>query len=688
MRRFPSSLLQFTSRERLPSYFALGMLVGAIFYFSIDFEPPFSGLVLISLASGGCVWGSASFARSTGVFAVSLVAFAASLGALAGGAATQRLSHTQIAAPIGPILVEGWVTAVQPAKRGVRVVLRVHAIDQLPADQTPELVRLTHIARFETEPGRFVRCWSVLRPPPMPVIEGDYAFNRQAWYSGLGGVGYIQGRCQGGALGPPTDWLRSSELSVGKARRQLARHVHTKAGERAGGLAAALASGDRSYLSVADQEALRGAGLAHLLAISGLHIGIVGGLVFVIVWRGLALIEPIALRWPVKKAAAAAAILICGLYLIISGASVSTQRAFAMAVIFFGAVLFDRAALTQRSLAIAMIVIIILAPWSVLSPGFQMSFAATLVLISTYESWRSRRERAAIASRGVGFWLKSLLVTSGVTSLATMPFALYHFDRVAGMGVIANVLAMPIISLFSAPLAAMALILAPVGMDGLALRGFGLSLEWILTIAHAVSGWRLLDGVRLPQMPATSLALFAPALITSCVFDAGRTRTYGAIVFVILALVIWGASSRDRLHWAPSGDVYLEQGWGEVQRIAFVDGSGLGPLRFSDLEIGAACRTETDCGFRLRDQQVVLVPDVASVTCAELGAADIILLRTRFDACSQIAASNTVLWTDVMRENGITLERRSGALVKREKPACDSRPWRRCPSLKLQKRGA
>ncbi|NQY96769.1 MAG: ComEC/Rec2 family competence protein [Henriciella sp.] len=678
MRRFPSSLLQFTSRERLPSYFALGMLVGAIIYFSIDFEPPFAALVLISVISGGCVWLSASFARSTGVFAVALVAFSAALGALAGGAATQLLSHTQIASPTGPVLVEGWVTAVQPAKRGVRVVLRVHAIDQLPAEQTPELVRLTHIARFETEPGRFVRCWAVLRPPPMPVIEGDYPFNRQAWYRGLGGVGYIQGRCQGGALGPPTGWLRSSELRVGKARRQLARHVRTKAGERAGGLAAALASGDRSYLSAADQDALRGAGLAHLLAISGLHIGIVGGLVFVIVWRGLALIEPIALRWPVKKPAAAAAIFICGLYLIISGASVSTQRAFAMAVIFFGAVLVDRAALTQRSLAIAMMVIIILAPWSVLSPGFQMSFAATLVLISTYESWQRRREQSAIASRGLGFWLKSLLITSGVTSLATMPFALYHFDRVAGMGVIANVSAMPIISLFSAPLAAMALMLAPLGLDGLALRGFGLSLEWILAIAHAASGWRLLDGVRLPQLPAISLALFASTLITGCVFDVGRTRTYSAIAFALLAFVFWAASPRDRLHWAPSGDVYLEQGWGEVQRVAFVDGSGLGPLRFSDLAIDAACRTEKGCRLRLRDQQVLLVPDAASISCVEYEAADIILSRSRLEACSQFAASNLVLWAAVIRENGITLERRGGALVKREKLACDSRPWCRC----------
>ena len=163
-----------------------------------------------------------------------------------------------------------------------------------------------------------------------------------------------------------------------------------------------------------------------------------------------------------------------------------------------------------------------------MTPGFQMSFAATLVLIATYESWQRRRGRRRPSLRvGVGFWLKSLLVTSGVTSLATMPFALYHFDRVAGLGVIANVLAMPIISLLSAPFAAMALMLAPLGLDGLALRGFGLSLEWVLAIAHAVSRVALLDRVHADAANASvEPALFASALIASCVFDAGRARTW------------------------------------------------------------------------------------------------------------------------------------------------------------------
>ena len=168
---------------------------------------------------------------------------------------------------------------------GVRLRLKVHAIDGLDENQTPPIVRVTHISSLETEPGRFVRCWVVLRPPPAPIIQGDYAFNRQAWYTGLGAVGYVQGRCRGGAIGAPHSFLAGVELTISKVRRQLAQHVFEAAGQKAGGFAAALASGDRSFMSEADQEALRGAGLAHLLAISGLHMGIVGGLVFLMVWR-------------------------------------------------------------------------------------------------------------------------------------------------------------------------------------------------------------------------------------------------------------------------------------------------------------------------------------------------------------------------------------------------------------------
>ncbi len=678
MQRFPLSAIRLELQLRAPFVFAIGMMTGAIWYFSINFEPSLTGLMILAGIVLTCLFW-ASRRAVPGILIVALILLGGSVsGAVSGSLATIRSHQATVHEPLGPVLIEGWITQAQPARRGVRLVLHVHAIDGVAAEHTPKTVRVTHISSLKTEPGRFVRCWTVLRPPPAPVIAGDYDFARQAWYSRLGAVGYVQGRCRGGVLGRPDDIADRLRLRISEGRRNLALHVADAAGERAGGFAAALASGDRSFMRVADQEALRGSGLAHLLAISGLHMGIVGGLVFLICWRTLSLIEPLALRWPVKKPAALLALFACASYLIISGASVSTQRAFIMAAIIFGAVLLDRTALSLRSLSIAMIAVIVLAPWSVLTPGFQMSFAATGALIATYEAWQDRlRDTPDARRRGVSFWLKSLFVTSTVSSVATMPFAMYHFGRVAGLGLLANLAAMPIVSLVSAPFAAAALLLAPLGLDGWALRGFGLSLEWILTIAHYFSGSGAERRSAFPPMPALSLVGFSAAIISYCLFNQMKSRAISLVCFGALSAAIWVSSARDRIHWAPSGELFLETSTGAVKRIAVMDGDGLAPLRFADAPVDHRCQPGLVCELEFEGDTVVyLDPDLDEPSAV----AKSTIWLSRQSAPPQNMDSAIIEWSDVVRENGVTLERRANQWVKHEKPACGHRLWRPCPA--------
>lgn len=397
MQRFVLFSRQRQPQVQTPVIVAVGMLIGALWYFTRSFEP---GLIwLCAAAIVTTTFALASTRFPTGVFQVGLLFFAISLGALAGGFASFRVSTTSVMEETGPVWLEGWIENALPAARGARLEIRVHAIDGWSPESAPSRVRLTHRLSLNSEPGRFVRCWAVLRPPPAPVLKDDYAFDMQAWFDGLGAVGYVQGRCRGASLGAPVRTRASIENWISTRRRELGRYVHTAAGERAGGFAAALASGDRSLMPLNDQEALRGSGLAHLLAISGLHMGIVGGLVFLLIWRIGALFEGVALRWHIKKPAAAIAIGACFVYLILSGASVSTQRAFIMASVLFGAVLIDRTAFSLRSLSIAMILVILWVPWSVLTPGFQMSFAATGALIACYERWQTRARSQALVRR-------------------------------------------------------------------------------------------------------------------------------------------------------------------------------------------------------------------------------------------------------------------------------------------------
>lgn len=672
MQRFSLSTVQFRGEFAAPFAFAIGMMVGTAWYFSIGFEPSLAGLTGFAIVAwGGVIWLQGMAVRST-FLSVAVLLCGGSSGALAGSLATSRANHVTISEPTGPVLLEGWITDAQPGRSGVRLVINVHAIDGLDAKHTPKRVRLTHILSLNTEPGRYVRCWAVLRPPPQPVISGDYDFARQAWFSGLGAVGYVQGRCRGGALGPPVGWMDRAALTLGTWRRQLARHVHGAAGKRAGGFAAALASGDRSFMSAEDQDALRGSGLAHLLAISGLHMGIVGGLVFLFLWRVCALIEPIALRWPVKKPAALGALLACTAYLLISGAGLSTQRAFIMSAVAFGAILIDRTAISLRSLSIAMIIILILAPWSVLTPGFQMSFAATGALIATYEAWRRhRRKTPQMARNGLMFWLKSLFVTSTVSGLATMPFALFHFERIAGFGLVANLFAMPIISLISAPLAGASLLLAPLGGDVWALRWFGGSLEAILHIAHFFAD---LGDERLanwPKMPSASLAIFASAIAVYTMVYGRLEKIIVIAVFLLAGVSVWGMSGREKVHWAPSGELFIEAAKGAVQRIVYEDGDGLPPLRFADISVTRACKPSSTCQFALQDAKVELRRD---------GQSQSVLIVTSQRESTPPRDPIRITWSDVIRENGITLERRGQDLVRLEKPACGGRAWRPCAS--------
>ena len=157
MRRIPSSLLQFDIQDRGPSVGAIGMLIGAVWYFSIPVEPPFAGLFCVWIFIGGWLAWLRRRSSLAGVLVLGLILFGAATGALAGKLATERLAHMTVTAPMGPVLIEGWIKQAEPAARGVRLVIETHAIDGVPDAQRPNLIRLTHISSLQTEPGRFVR---------------------------------------------------------------------------------------------------------------------------------------------------------------------------------------------------------------------------------------------------------------------------------------------------------------------------------------------------------------------------------------------------------------------------------------------------------------------------------------------------------------------------------------------------
>ncbi|MEM9667341.1 MAG: ComEC/Rec2 family competence protein [Pseudomonadota bacterium] len=659
--------------EGLAFLLASSICLGALVYLQLPDEPS-SFLILAGLVS--TIIGAIAIYRvgvPIALRAAMLTVFGVMAGVSAGKLRTVTADAPVIPALMGPVMVEGWISGIEPAAKGVRLRIRPHAIARFDSHDLPREIRLTHRLDLRVSSGRFVRCWAVLRSPPGPAIPGDYDFRRAAWFEGLGGVGYVQGRCRGGVLGAPPSLRQRFDLFVAAKRRQLGTYVHSVAGERAGGFAAALVSGDRSFMAQADQTALRASGLAHLLAISGLHLGIVGGLIYLIVRRGLAFVEPLSIRYPVQKAAALAAIIATAVYLILSGASVSTQRAFIMSMVFFGAILFDRPALSLRSFSVALIAVTLLRPESVVSPGFQMSFAATGVLIAIYDAWSRARPYTDRSLFGrFRFGAASLVVTSVAASTATAPFAFFHFERLAPLGLVANLVAMPIVSLASVPAAGLAIILAPFGMSEWGLRAFGVSLELILAVAHRAAEEGAAFAQPIKAMPSTALAGFAVALAAFIVLRSWARLALSALL-AAASTALWWISPPVPVYWSPSGEVYLALRGPAYSMAEFQEADTLGPLRFDTAEAAEPCSRER-CLYELEKGETVLLLNAgAAISCTELSAIDIVL------SADDLSCANTISWSQVEESGGAEIRLDASGLSVRHPPRCSPRPWRQCP---------
>jgi competence protein ComEC len=255
----------------------------------------------------------------------------------------------------------------------------------------------------------------------------------------------------------------------GQSRRQRP-HQGGITGET-GEIAAALITGERGGISEQVSQAMRDSGLAHILSISGLQMAIMARTVFWLVRALLALVPSLALRYPIKKWAAAAALVAATFYLALSGAAVPTVRSWIMMSIVLIAVMLDRPALTMRNVALAALAILLVAPESLFEPSFEMSFAAVIALVALYE-WLSTRGRSLhdvspvwVALRRGASLAGAAAATTLVASAAIAPFAVYHFHRMTHFGLIANLVAAPLVSLLIMPMALLSLLAMPFGLE-------------------------------------------------------------------------------------------------------------------------------------------------------------------------------------------------------------------------------
>lgn len=420
----------------------------------------------------------------------------------------------------------------QPSEERVRLILAIRDVETAQAMKVRVNVPLPQDAPGLAEGAR-VRLRARLMPPAPPLIPGAYDFARASWFSGLGASGTALGAIE--IIEAPSGeeaWLASTQ-------RHLASHVRANVEGSAGTIAAAFASGDRGAIIKADDDAMRDAGLTHLLSISGLHVSALIAACYFMTLKLLALWPWLALRVRLPLIAGASGALAGVGYTLLTGAEVPTVRSCLAALLVLFAMMLGREALSLRMIAVAATLVMLLWPESVIGPSFQMSFAAVTAIVALHGS---APLRVLLAPRAEPWWHRvgrhaaALFITGLVIEIALTPIVLFHFHRAGLYGAFANVVAIPLVTFCAMPLIALALMLDLVGLGGPLWWLVELSLRLLLAIAHFTAAQP--GAVKLfPQMGTGTIALFTSGSLWLALWS-GRIRLAGFLPIVMATALL------------------------------------------------------------------------------------------------------------------------------------------------------
>jgi competence protein ComEC len=658
-----------------------------------------AGIALCFQADGTpSFWPPAGLAAALGLIAWRmrdrLSWFAALVGcaAVAAGFASAVWRMAGAAAPIldrpAVVRLAGFVEAVDAGPAGGRMVLRLTAAESAAPATMPERVRAT----FRGAPpraGDHVSGRARLMPPPQPAYPGGYDFARDAYFLGLGAVGRWIGPIALSAPPEPMPLRLRLTVLIDNARTDLTNRIAGLIGGQPGALSAALVTGKRGLLDEASNEAMRAAGIYHVVSISGLHMVLAAGVFFWLARAALALLPGVAETRPIKKWAALVAMAGASAYCVFSGSEVATERSLVMTLVMLGAILVDRPALSMRNLAISAIIVLLREPETMLGPSFQMSFAAVAGMIAANDWWLSRRPAKAEPSgwsapllRRLWFLIAANLATTLIASLATAPFAAFHFQRLNPYGLVGNALAVPFVSLVVMPAAVAGTLLLPFGLDGPVWTIMGAGSARVLEVARYVAEFQ--GSVRgLTAFGTGALLLMSLGFVVLVLLRTPLRLTGAALIAAGAAVA--AAPSRPDLLIDREGRHLMFRG--DDGRLALLGKGGArftterwlqsdGDLRRAGdptLRLGSRC-DRLGCVAQLPGGAVALVLDIEAF---EEDCARAKLVVTPFEAPAYCRASARVIdRTDLARSSSLAVTLFPGGYaLTPARPADRWKPW-------------
>jgi competence protein ComEC len=669
---------------RLFPWLAVAFGAGIVLYFAADHEPAWWAAL-----PAAAVAATAAFLLRHRPFAfvLALGFFMIALGFAVATLRAALIEHPVLRVPAYGVSVAGFVELRDESQKSDRFVLRLDRIEGNRIVDKPQRVRLSVRRGMAPPAGAFVEAKAQLNPPLQPLRPGSYDFARDLYFQRIGASGFVNGAVK--VVAPPAaaGWRLRAATFVESVRDAIDGRIRSVLSGDVGAIASALITGKRDAISPFLYDAMFVSGIGHVLSISGYHMAVVAGVVFFILRAFLALIPGLTDRMPVKKWAAFGALSVTALYLILSGAEVATQRSFIMIAIVLMGVVLDRPVLTLRTVTIAALVVLVLSPEAVVHPSFQMSFAATLALIAAY----AYGQPFALAATGsplamrAALWgvneIVSLLLASLIAGLATTPFAAYHFHRLAPYGVIANLLAMPVVSAWVMPMGILGVLALPFGFDAFFWRQMGFGIEWMDTVALWVAslpgavGHITAFGVG-PLLLATA-GLLVIGLLKTPLRWSGAVFVLAAIVLAARAPVpdlLVAADGRTLAVRGPNGTLAFHRSGSDTFAIrewlaADADGRDVNDKRLGD---GFVCDSAACIGKLVDGRFVsyVFAPEAFEEDCARAA----IVVATR-DTPSDCGAA--VVGRKQWREQGALALYRdgNGFIVEPARPLSYDRPW-------------
>jgi competence protein ComEC len=671
---------------RLMPWVPVAFGAGIALYFSAEREPSW-----IAATAALVILAAMTFIvrhRPVG-FPACIILCAAAAGFAVVTARATWIAHPVIERAVYGVTITGFVETREERERTDRVVVRVHSFDDGRTSIPPERVRLSVKRGTAPAVGEFISLKARLNPPPTPTRPGGYDFARDLYFQRIGAVGFVTGEIKADAPPAALSLQLRYAAFIDSVRDGIDRRIRSAVPGDAGAIASALITGKRDAISASVNDAMYVSSLAHVLSISGYHMALVAGVVFFVVRALLALVPGLSSRRPIKKWSAVAALVAAAGYLALSGAEVATQRAFVMTAIVLIGVMIDRAALTLRTLAVAALAVLLISPQAVVHPSFQMSFAATLALVAAYERgipWALGGGDTSAGAR-VALWggrqMVTLILASLVAGLATTPYAAFHFHRAAPYGVLANLLAMPIVSIWVMPAGLVALVAAPFGLDGPLWRLMAAGIEWMISVAVWVASLPGAVG-RVPAFGLSALLVATAGLVVLCLFRS-RVRWAGAAL-VALACALALAPQRPDVLISSAGDAVAVRGADGKLSVMRFEGNPFAVREWlaadadarlnndPKLKEGFSC-DDAGCVARLSSGAVVALARTAEALADDCKrAALVVTTRQAPPGCAA-----TVIDRSVVRAKGALSLRQDGDTwrIEATRPPGTDRPWAR-----------